>query len=86
MGLETVELIVAWEQAFGISIPDGTAAGLVTPEIAAKEICKILDAEGRSLSMPEIYRIIKETTLGITGLGDADYGVSLRFVEDLGMD
>ena len=86
MGLETVELIVAWEQAFGISIPDGTAAGLVTPEIAAKEICKILDAEGKSLTMPEIHRIIEETTLGISGLGAGEFGVSQRFAEDLGMD
>lgn len=86
MGLETVELIVAWERAFGISIPDGTAAGLVTPEIAAKAICEILKAEGKSMSMPEIHRIIQETTLDITGLADGDYRVNQRFVEDRGMD
>lgn len=86
MGLEIVELVIAWEQAFGISIPDGTAEGLVTPEIAAREISRILHMEGKCLGMPEIHGIIKETTLEITGLPEARYATNLKFAEDFGMD
>lgn len=86
MGLEIVELVIAWEQAFGISIPNGTAAQLTTPEIAASEISRILHAHGRNIGMPEIHRIIKATTLEISGLPDGKYAVNLRFAQDFGMD
>jgi hypothetical protein len=86
IGLETVELVVAWEQALGISIPNEICGKLQTPELAAREISAILLAEGKDVPMSEICGIIKATTLEITGLPEETYAEHLRFVEDLGLD
>lgn len=86
MGLDMVELVISWEQAFGISIPDEACPKLRTPELAAIEISAILSGEGKHLPMSEVFRIIKETTLDISGLPEERYAVDLRFVEDFGLD
>lgn len=41
MGLDSVELVIAWEKEFSISIPNELAATLITPQIAAEAIEEI---------------------------------------------
>ncbi len=45
MGLEAVELVMAWEEAFGIDIPDEVAARIRTPIDAGDYICARLAVE-----------------------------------------
>lgn len=42
MGLDGVEIVIAWEEAFGISIADADAATLRTPRMAIDLICRKL--------------------------------------------
>jgi hypothetical protein len=86
MGLDSVELVMKWEEAFSISIPDRVAGQIVTPAMAAEAIAKILEEEGLSMERDEIDRIIKLTTLDQLGITEKDYRIDARFVEDFGMD
>ena len=42
MGLDSVEIVMAWEEAFSISITDAEAADLRTPRLAIDLICQKL--------------------------------------------
>jgi acyl carrier protein len=44
MGLDSVELVMAWEEEFGISIPDEAAAHMLTPADAIDWISKQVNA------------------------------------------
>lgn len=86
MGLETVELVIAWEKKFSISIPNELAATLITPRIAADAIEEILFNQGRAWDRESIEGIIKTTTLEVSGLDPADYHPCSEFVRDMGLD
>lgn len=89
MGLESVELVMAWEEEFGISIADEEAASLLTPRMAIDLIAsKIHQGSSakfdRSTTQDEIrgilMQIIKEQ-LGVRDFSDDD-----EFIRDLGVD
>jgi hypothetical protein len=48
MGLEAVEIVLEWEDVFGIAIPDAAAAVMVTPRHAIDWIAGRLDARPSS--------------------------------------
>lgn len=86
MGLESVELVMEWEREFTIKIPNHMAATLETPELAANAIEDILASEGRSMDRASIERIIRKTTLDISGMEPGDYRPEGKFVQDFGLD
>ncbi|MEM0897596.1 MAG: hypothetical protein AAGJ79_12010 [Verrucomicrobiota bacterium] len=86
MGLESVELVMAWEERFGIEIENPDAEKLVTPRDAAALIKRTLDGLGRPMPLPEIEEIVKETTIVQLGLKEEKFGFDLRFVQDMGYD
>lgn len=86
MGLESVELVMAWERSFAISIPNNRAAILLTPALAADAVEEILAKEGRPLPFAEIERIIRNATLEVTGMNPEDHRREGKFVEDFGLD
>ena len=45
MGLDSVEIIMAWEESFGIDIADREAAALRTPRLAINLICDWVGAD-----------------------------------------
>jgi acyl carrier protein len=62
MGLDAVELVLATEDEFGISIPDGDAAIIRTPRMLAEYVSSRLAAEGRDnssqcVSQTQFYRL-----------------------------
>ena len=60
MGLDSVEIVIAWEQAFGISITDAEAGALRTPRMAVDLICRKLNVgagETFCLSQRVFYRL-----------------------------
>lgn len=86
MGLDCVELVVLWEKAFSISIPNELAAMLTTPRLAADAIEEILVRQGRAMDRKTIEETIKTCTLEVSGLDSSSYDPSLEFVRDMGMD
>ncbi|RBP45853.1 acyl carrier protein [Roseimicrobium gellanilyticum] len=70
MGLDSVELVMAWEEEFGIDIPDEAAAHMFTPADAIDWVCKQVNAsEDRDpcFSMVEFHRVREHhfTKLGV---------------------
>src|SRR5690348_13555069 len=62
MGLDSVEIVMGWEEAFGIQIPDADACKLITPRQAIDYICAKLPAtpgDEECLSMTVFYQIRK---------------------------
>ncbi len=86
MGLDSVELLIAWEKEFSISIPNELAATLITPRLATDAIEQILLSQGRASDRELIERIVRETTLEVSGLDPGDYDASSEFVRDMGLD
>jgi len=81
MGLDAVELIMAYEDAFGVQFTDEDAARMRTP---GDVIDFVASRREQVWSRDEIARTVKQITLA--QLGDVPYGEDQKFVEDLGVD
>lgn len=86
MGLETVELLISWEQEFDIAISDRAAATMFTPREAGDVIEQLLQSVGRPMDRSAIDRIIRSTTLEISGMNPDHYRPDGKFTEDFGMN
>ena len=82
MGLETVELIMAFEERFGIRIPDEDATELSTPRSVTLYIMGT--AVGTMMSRDEVARIVREVIVQETGTTEFDE--DSHFVNDLHID
>ena len=81
MGLDVVELVMSYEQAFGIKIPNDVAATLETPKMVIDYI------EGRQdvdLSREQIAKTVRELTIELSG--EKVYREDAYFVKDMGLD
>ena len=82
MGLDTVELIIAFEDRFGVKIADEIAATLVTPR---KVVDFLMTTPVATLiSREEVGAIVRETIIEQTGT--ADFHEDSHFVYDLNLD
>ena len=86
MGLETVELVLAWEEEFHIEITDADAEKCPTPRDVCDLVERKLASERRPEERSEIDRLVKLITLEMTGIKDAEFSFDARFIEDLGID
>lgn len=60
MGLDSVELVMAWEEGLGIDIPNEMAEGMITPAIVIDWISRQVGASGECspcFSMVEFHRV-----------------------------
>jgi acyl carrier protein len=61
MGLDSVEIVMCWEQSFGVKISEEEAARLVTPRMAIDLVVAKLDVDlqalGRCLTARAFYRL-----------------------------
>ena len=82
MGLDTVELVIAFEEKFGVSIPDADAAELATP----RDVTDYLMAAGAggARTRAEVARLVREVVEEETG--SRDFTEDSRFVQDLHLD
>ena len=90
MGLDSVELVMAVEEEFGISIPDADAQKMLTP----KEVINFVESRRDLDSLPrpkgntsraEIAKTVKRLVIEQLGIPEAVYGEDKEFVRDLGM-
>lgn len=82
MGLDTVALIVAFEDEFGLSIPNEEAERLTTPRKVTEYVWgRITHGRVTKEQVAERVRaVIREET------GIKDFSDDARFVEDMGLD
>ncbi|MBK1880682.1 hypothetical protein [Pelagicoccus mobilis] len=85
MGLESVELVMAYEEEFNIRIPEKEAELMLTPRLAAEGIVKLLRLENRPIEREKIDESIKRLTIDILNLDKRIYHVDAKYVEDFGI-
>jgi len=89
MGLDSVEIVIDWEEEFGIVITDAEATVLRTPRQAMDLITTKLAGEGRvhpggPWTSGEIRRVVRKVVTDTTGRDD--FGDDDDFVYDIGID
>ena len=86
MGLDTVELVMAFEEEFGIDIPNEAAEDM----IAVRHVRHFVVAEytrlGRPFDPDDIYRRIVRVTSEHSSVDPEKIDLDTEFVDDLGMD
>ena len=87
MGLESVELVMAWEEHFGIEIPTERAAEWLTPRLAIEDIAHLaqLKPEGRSWTREEIERDVCEIIVEQLGIARSSFTLDSHFIRDMGV-
>jgi acyl carrier protein len=82
MGLDTVELVMAFEEKFGVSIPDQDASRLTTPRKVTDYI--LSKVEGGGMAREEVAAIVRQLIEKQTGI--YDFSDDDDFVEDMNLD
>ena len=86
MGLDTVELVMAFEEEFEIEIPDTSAEAMVTVGDVVDFVAAELLRHGRTADSIAIYHRVKGVTVRHLNVDPDKITRSSRFVEDLGAD
>ncbi|MBL6851830.1 MAG: hypothetical protein ISS15_19620 [Alphaproteobacteria bacterium] len=86
MGLDTVELVMAFEEAFDIEISDSDAEVMATVGDAVDHIATVLVRRGRSADSNAIYFRVREIVIRHLNVDPDKVTRSARFVQDLGAD
>lgn len=79
MGLDTVELVMAFEEKFEISIPDADASELTTPRKVIDYLMDCGASKGRTRT--EMAAIVRQVITDQTAA--YDFTDDSRFVEDM---
>jgi hypothetical protein len=69
MGLDTVELVMAFEEAFGIDIPNATAERLETPRHVVDYLCTVVPVapSGPCATQQTFFRLRRALRLAVEG-------------------
>lgn len=80
MGLAAVELVIAFEDAFSVTIVNEDAARMLTP----RDVIDFIAVRRPDLGREEIAATVRELTL--REVAEADYGEDKRYAADMGLD
>jgi len=86
MGLDTVELIIAFEKEFDLEIDHSEASILQTPGRVIDWVERELRRLGRPMPRDNIAESVKRVTLSQSGVSERFYREDARFVGDFCMD
>jgi acyl carrier protein len=86
MGLDTVELVMAIEEEFGIEIPNEDAAALTTAGDISAYVVKQLTALGKQPSSGETWERVKSVIAYQLGVKLEGVTPEAHIVRDLGAD
>ena len=86
MGLDTVELVMAFEEEFEIEIPDASAEAMVTVGDVVDFVASQFLRRGEKVDNIAIYHRVKGITVRHLNVDPDEITRSSRFVEDLGAD
>ena len=88
MGLESVELVMAWEEHFGIKISNERAVTWVTPRIVIDDIAHLVQLRpaARGWTREEIERDVCAIIVEQLGIKRSDFTLDSQFIRDMGVD
>ena len=87
MGLDTVELVMAIEEEFGVEIPDADAERLRSVGDVASYVFEELQRRGRrDMDANSVIERVRAVTVAQLGVDPDVVFPWTRFVEDLGAD
>lgn len=86
MGLDSVELVMEFEEQFGIDIPDADAEKLQTVGDVTDYVTTRLAAEGRPRAREDVLVLVMVITCDQCGTTLDELTESTSFVNDLGID
>jgi len=88
MGLESVELVMAWEEHFGIKVPNERAATWETPRLAILGIAELirLQPTARKWTPEQIERDVCEIIVEQIGIKRSEFTLDSYFIRDMGID
>ena len=86
MGLDTVELVMAFEEEFEIEIPNEAAEVMVTVGDVVNFVASELANLGRRADRQEIFERIRRITVEHLNVKPEQVLLTTSFVEDLGAD
>lgn len=86
MGLDSVELVMAYEHEFGIKIDNAAAEKMTTPRHVIDFIEGNLKDKHERLGRDQIAAIVKRVTIKQLSLPESEYGEDKEFIRDFGID
>jgi hypothetical protein len=87
MGLDTVELVLAVEEHFGVEIPDGEASKLLTVGMLQAWVVSELENQGRTpVNLERTFAELRDLICRQTGASPDEVVANARFVKDLRMN
>jgi len=86
MGLDTVELIMAIEEEFGIDIPNDVAAHIATMGHISAYVFKCLEAQGKKPDPEATWEQVKAIVVYQLGVKPEEVTPDAYIVRDLGID
>ena len=86
MGLDSVELVMRFEEEFSFRIPDSDAAQITTPGKMLDYIIQELRARGENPDEQDLWMKVKNIVVDQLGVKPEEVTRSARFVEDLKVD
>ena len=86
MGLESVELVLAIEGEFEVSISDEEAENLLTPRDMGNLIEMKLRSLGRAMPRDRLDEKLKLVTIREIGIEEHQYDLDAEYVRDFQMD
>ena len=86
MGLDSVELVMRFEEEFSFRIPDSDAAQITTPGKMREYIVHELKARGEQPDEQTIWIKVRDIVVDQLGVKPEEVTRTARFVEDLKID
>ena len=87
MGLDTVEIVMDFENAFGIEISNEAAEKLKTPRDVREFVMNIYADRGVQADSDTVFEEIRRITSRYVSVKDQDrITLDSRFTDDLGLD
>ena len=86
MGLDSVELIMAFEEEFGLDIPDAEAEKMVSPRHVRDYIVSEYLSRGKPADPDANFEKVRDITVEHLNVRHEDVTLDASFVDDLGVD
>ena len=86
MGLDTVELVMAFEEEFGIEVPNEAAERMVSVKDAVDFFVVEIQRRGGLADPDDVFERIRTITVKISNVHRSKIRLDTKFVDDLGLD